>query len=219
MAPPWFDTENYWAVHGSTVLGTKQGSLNSFAELQEAYIEVPCNVHDGAQYVGAAAIFGESTPPMEHFGPRSPSVWIAGGYYLEGYYFRNGFQRGLALTDDFWGTNQGTVNLITYPPDVPEEVSMPPYPPEMQTIRMGMSIPGGGVWTDGRPMWIGEYYMELMLYSRETDPASIGTPGFGGDGSEDSTPVTCPPRPPWPYREPVAMVDGGGPARIRRSRP
>lgn len=221
MAPPWFDTQNYWATHGAVLLGSKQGALTTLTQLQNAFIEVPIGPRDHVQYVGAAAINGDSTEPMEHMGPRAPAAYIAGGYYLSGEYFRAGFQHGLALTTNFWGTNNGTVNLVTGPPEVPEEFAIPPYRAEMlfDNIRMGMSIQGGGIWADGRPMWIGEYYMELYLYSKGTDPAYTPNLGYGGDASQDTDPVTCPPRPEWPYREPIAMVGNGGPARIRRSRP
>lgn len=217
MAPPFFDPNNFWAFHGATLLASGGGVIASYADIQESFVEIAFGGGAG-QLCAAMAVAGEPTDPQAGFGPRTPTAYIVGGYRAEGYFFPtvgNGHKGGMNTSHSFYSQTE-TVNLIEVYPDVPLENEKPPYPPTMTTVLAGLGWPGGGSWADGRPVWTGEYWIEIYSYLRANDPSTVATPG---NGDTDNDPVTCPPRPPWPYREPIATVDGGGPARIRRSRP
>lgn len=230
MTPPdWFPIDNFWRSKNAKIIASGGGS-------HHGCVTVPFFSTTG-QFCGCGAAVGEVFPsPGVGPGGRAgqlepPHIAIRGGHYEyggdPGRYGDYGVDHigghslnsttlayGIgAVAGVVFGTD-GVVNLVEQDSDTWWYGPVPPYDDKgMDYIRLLCDVRYDTWQPEGVPTWSGEYYLELYELTYEM---THGEPGFGGD---DFAYVACPPRPDWPYREPVQSLAAPNSAQIRRSRP
>jgi hypothetical protein len=219
MAGPfWFDDYNFWKQKGAQTLATAGGHIGGAGNEQFIEARVKCKIPFHAtsgQFCGAGAVYGELTDPddPEHFGFEPPLIRITAGKndanMPDGCRDVYGWE-SLDNYDICW--QSGDVNLVADAVDAGQWLgAYPPYVDTLDYVRVMLYFRKNR-WGDGRTVFVGDWYVELYEL---TSQMSNGDPG---NGAEDPV-VACPPRPPWPYRDPVRMISVPDSGRIRRSRP
>lgn len=220
-SPDYFDDNNFWKSKGAVILGTKEGSIGgSAADFANAKVEVPFHDTEG-QYAAAIGTRGISHRPAADQDVSLEGVIAVIEGHMTGGWAYGGYMRGpetwepttWSASEDSVKDGMGVVALNTDDADDYYVGGVPPYPLTTQKI-VARCMFRHNFWSNGTPVWTGDYYIELYEYAPGMSP---GLPGNG-----DAPPVfnlACPPRPPWPYRDPVSNVTVPRAAKIRRSRP
>lgn len=215
--PNWFDDNNFWKQKGArTVLsagGSIQGNPADFTNARTVCI-APFMQTSG-QFCGAGAALGEMTDPddPEHFGLEPPILRITAGKFdlskPDGCSDVYGWH-SLDEYDLIGNHINGDVNLVADAADGGYVGAYPPYVDTLDYVRVILYF-RHNFWADGRPVWTGDYWLELYEL----------TSAMGGEtpGVVEPEPVVCPTRATWPYRDPVRLISAPNSARIRRSRP
>lgn len=214
MAPSWFNADNQWINSGAQTLKTLQS-----ADLQVGFEGIlwPTTdlAHEGGQHAGAGAILGESVhDPSGHLGDGGPTLTMRGVHVWGDGSVTEVLGSWSNQTDKaFDDTGNAIVTLVSSTPAEPY-YPYPPYPVgenlPMTHVLLGLDFPGGPYWGNGSARWVGSFYMELYyIPPRHT----------GGGGVPPVVEVPCPPRPPWPYTDPVVAITANPGGQIRRSRP
>lgn len=222
MAPIWFDEDNFWREKGAHILAAGGGSIAVPDDINRASVTIPW--HNTAYlYCGAGTVNGELTPPDDpHFGYEPPILRITAGRYDDSLpdgksaiLGRHGLQ-----PYEIVANITGTVGLQA---DASDDLWIGAYPnpgtgypsgPEMQYLSIGITF-RKNKWSDGRSVFVGDWYVELYEYDESFSDG--GGPGNGTTDPHEA--ITCPVRPPWPYRDPIRNVSAPDSAQIRRSRP
>jgi hypothetical protein len=219
MAPAWFDTNNFWAAHNPRLLGSLSGTISgSEASYKQAFLRVPYVPTTGL-LCGAGAVRGLTAPGDEHFGPEPPQLAIFGGGSPGGDQWADGLQDygayglqveapltpGWPLVDVVHVEECSRVVSLQWrtEDDPVGRPGVPPYWPEMDYVRLAVQFRRTHH-SDGRPVWTGEYYLEL--YDYVTPPAGEVEPG-----------EACPPLPKWPYNDVISISARGGIIPHRRT--
>lgn len=218
MAPPNFNENNQWKQSpGATLLVEAGGS-----DIAIGVAGIMYAIHDKlpeGQHAAAGAIFGEATPdPAGHFGKGDPTLEIRGVHMNSDGSFGNTIgDWSNQTTRGFDVSGNSIVTLVSTEP-AEHFAPYPPYPygpnpslTPMTHVHVSLGYPGGAFWSDGTPRWIGQWYFELYFV-----PPLVAGPGTGILPEPE---VACPPRPIWPYRDPVLTAYGFKGGQIRRSRP
>lgn len=217
MAPSWFDDNNFWKQKGAQTIASGGGHIGGGADdFKNARIACVHTFHPTTGvFCCAGAAYGEMTAPddPEHFGFEPPILRITAGKYDAAGYMGMSDVYGWKSLDEYdiiGGMINGEAELIADAGDAGYIGAYPPYIADCDYVRVILYF-RKNFWADGRPVWTGDYWLELYEL---TSAMGGGTPGI-----VEPEPVACPPRPKWPYRDPVRLISAPNSARIRRSRP
>lgn len=221
MAPIWFNENNFWREKGAHILAAGGGSIASKADFNQASVTIPW-APTPYLYCGAGAAYGEMTPPDDpHLSYEPPILRITAGKYdyslpddKSAILGRHGLEPFAIIA-----SQTGEVGLQADDADEPWIGAYPDpqtgYPDidDLQYLSLEVYF-RHNTWQDGRPVFIGEWYVELYVYDE-----SFNDPDPGNGDVDPHEPIACPTRPPWPYRDPIRIVSAPDSAQIRRSRP